>query len=373
MSDNFDNKDYGSYFESLEKQLNNPTPKRQAVRKAPVPLKNKKKKRIYKIFRIRKSVIAVFLAAVIMIAVVRIVDSGIHKPKTSDIKSDKKSQTAAGETKEEKPLNISFEEDENTKKIPSSNDAAAAVVINKTTGKIVAARNPDKQVFPASTTKVMTLLVAVEHIEDFSDTYTMSYEITDPLYRAEASVAGFSDGEEVTMTDLLYGMILPSGADGAIGLANKIAGSEKAFVELMNQKVEELKLKNTHFDNVSGLHSSKNYSSAYDMAVILAAAMENETCKRVLSTYQYTTRKTDKHPKGIELSSTLFSYMYGTEPETATILGGKTGFVDEADYCIVSFGENNQNGTEYIVATMGNSSRWPAFYGQIDLYKEFAK
>ena len=65
--------------------------------------------------------------------------------------------------------------------------------------------------------------------------------------------------------------------------------------------------------------------------------------------------------------------MYGTEPETATILGGKTGFVNESGYCVTSFGKSNSSDEEYIVVTMGNSSKWPAFYGQIDLYKEFAK
>jgi D-alanyl-D-alanine carboxypeptidase (penicillin-binding protein 5/6) len=141
----------------------------------------------------------------------------------------------------------------------------------------------------------------------------------------------------------------------------------------MNQKVEELGLKGTHFDNVTGLHSENNYSTAYDIAVILNAAMKNELCRKVLSTYQHTTEKTPQNPKGILLSSTLFTYMYGTEPETATILGGKTGFVNESGYCIASYGKGNESQKEYIVVTMGNSARWPAFYGQIDLYKQYAK
>ena len=219
----------------------------------------------------------------------------------------------------------------------------------------------------------MTLLCAVENIEDVNDTFTMTYEITDPLYVSDASVAGFLNNEKVTMTDLLYGMILPSGADAAIGLAVKIAGSEEAFVKLMNDKVKELGLENTNFTNVSGLYDQNNYSTAYDMAIILDCAMENELCRKVLSTYQYTTQKTPQNPEGILLQSTLFSYMYGTEPETATVLGGKTGFVNESGYCIASFGENKSQTEEYIVITMGNSSKWPAFYGQIDLYKKFAK
>ena len=141
----------------------------------------------------------------------------------------------------------------------------------------------------------------------------------------------------------------------------------------MNKKVKELGLKNTHFTNVTGLHNEQNYTTAYDMAIMLDAAMQNKLCKEILSTYQYTTAKTPQHPEGILLSNTIFEYMYGNEPGTATILGGKTGFVNESGYCIASFGSCNENGNEYIVVTLGNSSRWPAFYGQIDLYKEFAK
>ncbi|MGN0493865.1 MAG: hypothetical protein ACI4F7_09480, partial [Acutalibacteraceae bacterium] len=110
----------------------------------------------------------------------------------------------------------------------------------------------------------------------------------------------------------------------------------------------------------------------YDMAIILETALKNPICKKVISTYQYTTSKTEQHPNGIPLSATLFEYMYGTEPETATILGGKTGFVNESGYCIATYGTNNTTGNEYIAVTLKNSSRWPAFYGQIDLYKQFA-
>lgn len=201
----------------------------------------------------------------------------------------------------------------------------------------------------------------------------MTRDITDPLFIAEATVAGFLIDETITLKDMLYGLILPSGADAAVGLATKIAGDEAAFVQLMNEKVEKLGLKNTHFTNTSGLFHKDHYSTVYDMAIILEEAMKSPLCREVLSTYQYTTSKTPQHEEGILLSSTLFTYMKGTEPETATITGGKTGFVNESGYCIASFGQNNLNGNEYIVVTFKNSSKWPAFYGQIDLYKQFAK
>ena len=270
-------------------------------------------------------------------------------------------------------LKISYNFPKNTPDLSAENDARYGIIIDKSTDTVIAARNANTKAYPASTTKIMTLLVSVENLKDLSQTFTMSYEITDPLYVEEASVAGFLNGETITIKDLLYGAILPSGADASMALALTVAGSEKAFVELMNKKVKELGLKNTHFDNVTGLHSVNNYTTAYDMAIILNAAMKNNLCREILSTYQFTTSKTSQHPDGILLSSTLFNYMYGTEPETATILGGKTGFVNESGYCIASFGKANDTNNEYIIVTFGNSARMPAFFGQIGLYKDFAK
>lgn len=372
MSEYFNNRGYEDYFKTLEQQLNSEkTPQKQGTDSAAEKTAAPERKGIYRTVRLRKSVIALFAALVIVITG-SVIISGSAKPQsTASNEETEKSETT--DNKEEKIPAISYIFTEDTAEIPASNDAQCAIIIDKSTNTVVAQRNAHKKAYPASTTKIMTLLVAAEHITDFDDTFTMTLDITDPLFVAGASVAGFLNGEEVTMTDLLYGTILPSGADAAMGLAITVAGSEEEFVKLMNKKVKELRLQNTHFANVTGLHDKENYSSAYDMAVILDAAMQNTLCKNVLSTYQHRTRVTLQNPNGLLLSSTLFSSMYGTEPETATISGGKTGFVNESGYCIASFGNANESQNEYIVVTLGNSARWPAFYGQIDLYKEFAK
>ncbi|MBQ6847790.1 MAG: D-alanyl-D-alanine carboxypeptidase [Clostridia bacterium] len=366
MSDFFGDKQYNDYFEKLNSRLDNEQKERPVLKPKTV-----KKKGLYKVIRLRRGFLALALILVFAVIVTAIATGNKNDEKLSlqsdETVTDKKEETV------EKPKKVDYVADENTVKIPDSNDAKTAIVVRRSDGKIVAERNAHEKIYPASTLKIMTLLVAVENIIDLNDTFTMTYEITDPLFVADASVAGFLNGEKVTMRDLLYGMILPSGADGAMGLAVKIAGSEEAFVELMNKKVKEMGLENTHFTNVSGLHSEGNYSTAYDMAIITDYAYQNKLCREVLSTYQYTTQKTPQNPNGILLSSTLFSYMYGNEAETAEILGGKTGYVNEAGYCVCTFGKANESGEEYIAVTMGNSSKWPAFYGQIDLYKEFAK
>ena len=375
MSQNFDNKGYENYFKALEQQLNKskaqPTPQNEGVRhQNEAPKRNTHRKGVYKVVRLRKSVVAVAVVLVLVI-VGSVIIGGINKkPPVAEPETTK---TEKNETNVEDKIRISYTFPDNLLDIALENDAKSIIIVDKSTNKVVAARNPNSREYPASTTKIMTLLVAVENITNWDDTFTMTYEITDPLYIEEASVAGFLNGEQVSMTDLLYGTILPSGADAAMGLAIKVAGSEAEFVKLMNKKVKELGLKNTNFTNVTGLHNKNNYSSAYDLAIILDAALQNETCRKVLSTYQYTTAVTPQHPEGILLSGTLFSNMYGTEPETATILGGKTGFVNESGYCIASYGKGKTTQNEYIVVTMGNSARWPAFYGQIDLYKHYAK
>ena len=375
MSEHLNGKDYSDYFKLLEDRLTDRIkPKKEDDKPAAREKPSKRKKRgIYKVIALRKAVLPLILiVAVITVLAVALPKIGKLTAETQDESGEPQAGATAEITDEVKPL-ITYQIDGDTSEIPASNDCGGAIIINTDTGKAVAARNPHTRFYPASTTKIMTLLVACDNIKNYDDTFTMTLEITDPLYVAEASVAGFLNGEVITMTDLLYGLILPSGADAAIALAEKISGGEAEFVKLMNKKADELGLNDTHFVNASGLFDGDHYTTAYDMAVILETALQNPVCKKVLSTYRYTTSSTPQHPDGIELSATLFDYMYGTEPETATVLGGKTGFVNESGYCIASYGRSNETGNEYIVVTLKNSSRWPAIHGQIDLYKQFAK
>ena len=374
MSEHLNGKDYGDYFKSLEKRLSDSgEPSRKEEKSRNINTSKRRKKRgIYKVISFKKVVLPLILIAAIFTVACAALPK-IDKAKSEKAEEGADSQASLTQNSEETVPIITYQIDSDTAEIPASNDCGGAIIIETATGRAVAARNPHTRFYPASTTKIMTLLVACENIKNYEDTFTMNLEITDPLYVAEASVAGFLNGEEITMTDLLYGLILPSGADAAIALAEKISGGEAEFVKLMNKKAEELGLTDTHFVNTSGLYDSEHYTTAYDMAVILETALQNPVCKKVLSTYRYTTSKTPQHPEGIELSATLFDYMYGTEPETATVLGGKTGFVNESGYCIASYGKGNETDNEYIVVTLKNSSRWPAVHGQIDLYKQFAR
>lgn len=372
MSEHFNNKDYGEYFSAIEKSLEgDSTPKR--------PRKTHQKsndKRLHGgVFRLRPWAF-MLLAAVITVAIILAVWP--NEPKPDNIKDEISSASevtdnAVSDVKEEEPIkNLFAEFDSDTAQIGADVQSESVIVINCETNKVVAARNATARCYPASTTKIMTILTAVDYITDYNKTFTFSYEITDPLYIAEATMAGYAAGEAVNMTDLLYGAILPSGADATVGLALSIAGSEEEFVKLMNKKAEQLGLRDTHFTNTSGLFDENHYTTPEDMAVIIREAADNELCRQILSTYQYTTASTPEHPEGIPLTSTLFSYMYGTEPEGSDILGGKTGYVNESGYCIASFGKSD-GGTEYVCVTLRGKGLWPTVFDQINLYSTYAK
>lgn len=236
-------------------------------------------------------------------------------------------------------------------------------------GEIIAGRSCDARIYPASMTKVMTLLVVVENI-DFSLTYTFPYDILNELYLDEATVAGFEEDETVGVDDLLYGLILPSGGDAAIALARLTSGSEEEFAVLMNKKCDEMGLKNTHFANATGLHDNNQYTTPVEMAMIMEAAMSNPVCAKYLSTYEHTTAITPQHPEGINLVSTMFSRMYGDEEEGVRITAGKTGYTDQALHCLVSFAQ--KNGKHYIAVEAGAQDKWYTIFDSFAMYGDYA-
>ncbi len=245
------------------------------------------------------------------------------------------------------------------------------VLISLSDQIILAEKLANAKMNPASMTKVMSLIVAYEHIENLSDTVTVTSTIIDPLYREEASLAGFAPGEAVSLLDLLYGMILPSGAEASVALAEYVAGSEENFVSLMNEKAAEIGLKNTHFTNCTGLHGTEHYSTAVEMAMILAYAMEYETCAKILSTYQHTTAPTEKHPEGILLESTMFSRMYGDEPDGVTIFAGKTGYTNEAHHCLMSYAKDDATGEAYIFVSADCTEKFGPIFDAIKVYSDY--
>ena len=216
------------------------------------------------------------------------------------------------------------------------------------------------------------VLVAAEHISEdqLDDKVKLTKEVADYSYVNDCSNTGFELDEPITVRDLFYGTILPSGADSAVSLANYVAGSHEAFVDMMNEKLDELGLSETsHFTNCVGLYDENHYTTPYDMAVILKAATDNEWCRQVLSEHIYTTEKTKQHPDGLRISN-LFLRRIEDKDTHGTVLCAKTGFVSQSGSCAASMA-TDKNGTEYLVVTAGSTSSWRCIYDHVDIYTQY--
>ncbi len=203
-------------------------------------------------------------------------------------------------------------------------------------GAILAEKNPKEIVYPASLTKMMTALVAIEMAEDMDSPVTISDKIYPQLYAEDASMAGFLAGETVTVSDLLYGTLLRSGAECCLTLANYFAGSEPKFVTLMNEKAEELGMNDTHFCNTTGLHDPRHVSTVTDLSILLRYALNNDTFRQIFTTKEYQSGGTDEHPEGLYMESTTFQWLAALGAKNVTVLGGKTGYTKEAGYCLAT-------------------------------------
>lgn len=255
-------------------------------------------------------------------------------------------------------------------------DSQYAILVNTTTGEILAERRAFERMVPASMTKVMTLLVAVEAMEDqeaqLQDVVTITQEICDESYSSGSSFVGYGVGDTATVEDLLYGAILPSGADAAMALAEYTSGTQEAFAERMNRKAQELGIsETTHFTNCVGLYNEDHYSTAYDMCVIMRAAIDNELCRKVLSAHTWTTGALKDNPNGVELSN-WFLRRIEDHDSGGTVICGKTGFVNESGNCAVSYQES-EDGTGYIACTGLTYNLWRCIYDHVALYKTYAK
>ena len=246
-------------------------------------------------------------------------------------------ETPAPEASSEKTY-APAEVTENTKTLDLELYSENALLIDLESNTVLVQKNADARIYPASMTKVMTVLVAAEHIENWDETFTMTQSIIDPLFLADASMAGFVHGEEVSMTELLYGAVLPSGAEATQALAIVTAGSEEAFAALMNEKAQELGLKDTHFVDASGLHDENHYTTLSDMAIIMQAALDNPHCREVLTSVNHTSPATEQNPSGVAMTNRFLYRIRPQQTGNVDIQAAKTGYTAQAMNCCVSYG-----------------------------------
>lgn len=259
---------------------------------------------------------------------------------------------------------------ENTNGFSDSIISEYGILIDVESGEVLAQKGGWNRISPASMTKILTILVAAEHITDLEDTFTMIIDITDYSFVNDCSNVGFSVGEVIPLRDLFYGTALQSGADAALGLAYYVAGSQEAFVEMMNEKLEELGLsETTHFTNCVGLYDEDHYSTPYDMAVILKEATDNEFCRQVLSEHHYVTTPTAEHPEGIDISNWFLRRIEDRDTH-GEVLCAKTGYVVQSKNCAASLAADH-SGREYICVTASSDSTWTCIRDQVELYQRY--
>lgn len=219
------------------------------------------------------------------------------------------------------------------------------------TMQVLYEKNAEAKLYPASLTKVLTALTAMERISDLDETITITAAMLEGLEDGTYSIAGFLLGEEVTVRDLLYGVLLPSGADACQALAIALFGSEEAMVEAMNETASSIGMTHSHFTNTVGMHDADHYTSVSDLFLLMKQAWQNDTLHTIMSTASYTTSSSYYHGEGLRLENSWVAQFAYDELENRYVLGGKTGYTPEAGYCLASVCEIQ--GREVIVIIAG--------------------
>ena len=198
--------------------------------------------------------------------------------------------------------------------------------------------NSDQKVPIASITKIMTALVCIDNIQDLSQTVKVNLAEVQKYYNDEYSVAGLRDSQEISYYDLIATMLIPSGADSAACIAINVFGDYSKFIEAMNEKAKEIGMNSTSFANPIGADDPNNYSTVYDVALMMKYALDNDIIKDLMSRYKYTIKG-----GSITVHNALFvlANLYGLD--VSKIAGGKTGMTGDAGYCLATYSNNEEN------------------------------
>lgn len=231
--------------------------------------------------------------------------------------------------------------------IDLASNAKSAIIIEPTTGKIIFEKNSNERLEPASMTKIMTLLLTFEAIDNgrvsLDDTVNISKRAED----MGGSQMFLEAGSNIRLEEIIKGVSIASANDGAIALAEFIGGSVENFVDMMNKKAEDLGLSNTHFANPHGLHADNHYSSAYDMAIMASNLISHEKVLNYTSIYEDYFNKPDGSRTWLVNTNKLVRFLEGVD-------GLKTGYTSEAGYCLTATAKKGN--VRYITVVMGEPS-----------------
>ncbi|MED4906115.1 D-alanyl-D-alanine carboxypeptidase family protein [Parageobacillus thermoglucosidasius] len=242
-------------------------------------------------------------------------------------------------------INVHAEEKKpKTRGMELADEAKSAILIERDTGAVLYEKNANEKLPPASMTKIMTMLLIMEAIDKGELSYKEKVRASEYAASMGGSQIFLEPGEEMTVDELLRGIAIGSGNDASVALAERIAGSEEAFVEMMNKKAKELGLKNTSFQNATGLPAKGHYSSAHDMAIMARELLKYEDITKYTSKYEdYLRENTDKKFWLVN-TNRLVKFYPGVD-------GLKTGFTSEAKYCLTATAK--KNGMRVIAVVFG--------------------
>ena len=223
----------------------------------------------------------------------------------------------------------------------------AAGIFCMADGTIPCSKNIYEKLYPASTTKILTAYVALKY-GNLEDIITVSEKAGTPA--ADSSICGILPGDKLTLEQAMYGLLLVSGNDAAVAIAEYISGDEASFAKLMNQEAKQLGATKSHFVNAHGLHDDNHYTCAYDLYLIFSAALQEEEFVKIIQTPSYkASYKNGKGKKVIKKWNTTDHFLNGMAdvPDNVTVYGGKTGTTIAAGNCLVLYSKN-RNGKEVI-------------------------
>ena len=255
-------------------------------------------------------------------------------------------------------------------------------LVDVAANKIIASSKSQTVIYPASMTKVMTVIVVFENLKNekqLKEKITVEAAVVDQMVSEGSSGYGFKAGDVLTVEELLHAVVLYSDGVACLTLANYISGSEANFVKLMNSKAAEMGLQNTLFQNCTGLHHKYHYSTAQDIAAIMMYAMKNPHCANVMSAESFSlgSHFRPETDNTYSLYNQALHSSKFTQPTKITVTAAKTGYTgstdnDESGYCLVSYGKS-RDGKAYILVTAGAGTVALRNQDTVDIYDKYAK
>lgn len=331
---------------------------------------SKRERRRRALIRLMRRILALLCLIVIIIIAWKVFGKDAHK--AADFEKDNYNKTYHKEELYASSLCVVNLSD--TKEISNVSDLKAYGLFDINDQNARYAFQLHDKLYPASTTKILTALVALENAS-LSDTVTVSKNACSTTFAWDEQTCGIKEGDNISLEALLYGLLLYSGNDTAVAIAEHIGGSVEAFADMMNQKAIELMATNSHFTNPSGLYDDDHYTTAYDLYLIFNECIKHDEFVNIISADSYTAEITraDKSLEKLKWEPTNY-YALGSAkcPENVTLVGGKTGTLKVAGNCLILMAKDNSE-QPYISIVMGADSKEYLYQDMTTLLAEIPK